>query len=147
MTRSSFRLCPCHLPLSFILSFSIALALQPLTMFHHKIQFWLLATRCLIVLLSPPSHPLLQSALVLCPPHPPPHTYLYYTLNTPSTILCLLLFVLHHSSVPTATVSHGDTRPIVPNSLACLKTFLLQGLADPSAVTVDAKSSEKVLLC
>lgn len=49
---------PTHPPgfvlfLSFLLSFSIALPLQPLTMFHHKIQFWPLATRCLIVLFTP----------------------------------------------------------------------------------------------
>lgn len=144
----SIVLCdPTHPPgfvlfLSCLLSFPIALPLQPLTMFHRKIQFWLLATRCLIVLFFP------FNLFLPCAPAPcPRHIYITPLITTPWTVLRLLLLYLHCSSVSTAAVSHRDTCSIVPISLPCLKALLFQWFANPGTVTVDAESPEKLLLC
>lgn len=129
---------------SFTLSFSIALLLQPLTMFHHKIQFWPLATLCLIVLffhLHTHSFNLPLPCAFLLP------KYLYNPLNnTPCTALHLLLLVVHCPSVSTTAVSHRDTCSIVAGTLPRLKTLLFQRLSDPGAVTVDAEGLEELLL-
>lgn len=131
--RSSFRLCPCHLPLIYSV------------LFHHCSSITGYSSSCwlCIVWLSffplhihPFNRPLPCAFL-------PPHFYITLLI---STVLHLLLLVLHCSSVTTAAISHRDTCSIVPGSFPCLKAFLFQRFADPGAVTLGAEGLEELLL-
>lgn len=111
---------PTHPPgfvlfLSFLLSFSITLPQQPITMFQHKIQFWLLATRCLIVLFS---HFNLSLPCAFLPP-----TYLYHPLNintlncpTPPLALPPMLLRFYCCHTPQGHLLHCSRFPPLPQS-------------------------------
>lgn len=126
--------------LSFILSLSITLPLQPLTMFHQKIQFWPLATHCTLSCLHIDPFDLpLPCAL--------PSQHVCYPVNdAPCILLRLPLLVLHLCAISAASVSHKDICSIAPSSLPCLKALLFQWFTDPGTITVAAEGLEELLL-